>query len=86
MKITELLLFKKLYFVSSFKMTCLTKTLLYYFKDQLRKMTKEMLTKFGTQRYIANVGHGIYPDTNPDHLATFIDAIHHYSEEMNGTA
>lgn len=45
-------------------------------------MVKEMLKKFGAQRYIANLGHGIYPDMDPDHLAWFINAVHKYSEDM----
>ena len=44
---------------------------------------KEMLKKFGTQRYIANLGHGVLKDTNPDHVGVFIDAVHTYSEDMN---
>lgn len=45
-----------------------------------------MLEKFGTQRYIANLGHGMYPDMDPEHLAAFVDAVHQYSEDMNQTA
>jgi uroporphyrinogen decarboxylase len=35
-----------------------------------------MVQKFGKSQYIANLGHGIYPDVNPDHVAVLIDAIH----------
>ena len=43
------------------------------------RIVKEMVSKFGTQRWIANLGHGIYPDMDPDHLGAFIDAVHKYS-------
>jgi uroporphyrinogen decarboxylase len=42
-----------------------------------------MVITFGTQRYIANLGHGIYPDVDPAHLKTFIDAIHTHSADQN---
>ena len=42
-----------------------------------------MLHKFGTQRYIANLGHGMYPDMDPEHLKAFVDAVHTYSSDMN---
>lgn len=35
-----------------------------------------MVKRFGKGRYIANLGHGIYPDVDPAHLAVFIDAVH----------
>ena len=41
-----------------------------------------MLKKFGTDRYIANLGHGMYPDFEPDHLEAFVNAVHKYSEDM----
>jgi uroporphyrinogen decarboxylase len=58
---------------------------LYAGQEELRRLTKAMLERFGTQRYIANLGHGIYPDMDPEHLATFIDAVHEYSEDINKT-
>lgn len=58
----------------------------YILQDEIRKAVKEMLTKFGTQHYIANLGHGILKDTNPDHLGEFINAIHTYSEDMNAAS
>ncbi|XP_076463238.1 uroporphyrinogen decarboxylase-like isoform X2 [Babylonia areolata] len=55
-------------------------------KEEIRKGVKEMLEKFGTQRYIANLGHGVMKDTDPDHLGEFIHAVHKYSEDMNTSA
>jgi len=54
-----------------------------YNQDDIGRYVKDMLQKFGTQRYIANLGHGMYPDMDPDHLKAFIDAVHMYSEDMN---
>ena len=42
---------------------------------------KEMVQKFGRQRYIANLGHGMYPDMDPDHLAAFVQAVQKYSKD-----
>jgi uroporphyrinogen decarboxylase len=38
-----------------------------------------MVGQFGTQRYIANLGHGVYPDTDPDKVRCFIEAVKEYS-------
>ena len=56
------------------------------FQEEIRKAVKEMVEKFGTQRYIANLGHGVMKDTDPDHLGEFIKAVHKYSEDMNALA
>lgn len=45
---------------------------------EVEKQTKQMLDSFGTQRYIANLGHGVYPDTHPDHVRCFIDTVKSY--------
>lgn len=37
--------------------------------------TKKMLKAFGTQKYIANLGHGVYPDTDPDKVRCFIETV-----------
>lgn len=45
-----------------------------------------MLGKFGTQRYIANLGHGMYQDMDPDAVKAFVDAVHEVSMDMNQTS
>jgi uroporphyrinogen decarboxylase len=42
---------------------------------KIRKETQEMLKNFGSQNYIANLGHGVYPDIKPDNLKCFIETI-----------
>lgn len=42
--------------------------------DQIRKETAKMLQNFG-KRHIANLGHGVYPDTDPEKVRCFIDTV-----------
>lgn len=48
--------------------------------EQIAEATKSMIAKFGTKSYIANLGHGMYPDMSPDHLEVFVDSVHKYSQ------
>lgn len=41
----------------------------------IEKKTKNMLNSFGNQRHIANLGHGVYPDTDPEKVKCFIDTV-----------
>ncbi|XP_044739231.1 uroporphyrinogen decarboxylase [Chrysoperla carnea] len=43
---------------------------------QIEKLTKSMKNAFGNERYIANLGHGIYPDAPTDAVQSFINAVH----------
>lgn len=52
---------------------------LYASFDEIRRQTRRMLQQFGTQRYIANLGHGVYPDTDPDKARCFIEAVKEFS-------
>lgn len=49
--------------------------LLYSDFNTIKRETRNMLTSFGTRRHIANLGHGVYPDVNPDHVKCFIDTV-----------
>ena len=48
---------------------------LYLNEDQIRTKTKEMLDAFGSHRHIANLGHGLYPDTDKAKVKCFVDAV-----------
>lgn len=50
--------------------------LLYAPQDTIRTRALAMAQIGGKSGYIANLGHGIYPDTSPEHLQTFIEAVH----------
>jgi uroporphyrinogen decarboxylase len=47
--------------------------------ETIRQETKKMLRGFGKQAYIANLGHGVYPDTDPDKVKCFIETVKEYS-------
>ncbi|TPX44482.1 uroporphyrinogen decarboxylase [Synchytrium endobioticum] len=61
-------------------------TLLYADKDTIEKEVRRMLADFGTQGYIANLGHGMLPDHDPEHLKWYLEAIRDISREMIATA
>ncbi|NBB17855.1 uroporphyrinogen decarboxylase [Runella sp. CRIBMP] len=51
---------------------------LYSSFSQIEKEVRKMLDTFGNQRYIANLGHGVYPDTDPEKVRCFINAVKSY--------
>jgi uroporphyrinogen decarboxylase len=51
---------------------------LYASFSEIEKQTKSMLDQFGRYRTIANLGHGVYPDTDPEKVKCFINAVKSY--------
>ena len=49
--------------------------LLYADEKTIEKEAKKMITAFGKQRYIANLGHGLYPDIDKQKAKFFVDCI-----------
>ena len=42
---------------------------------EIERRTREMVSRFGVQKYIANLGHGILPKVKPDHARVFVDTV-----------
>jgi uroporphyrinogen decarboxylase len=49
--------------------------LLYSDLSTIKRETEKMLRAFGPKRHIANLGHGLYPDTEKDKVKFFVDTI-----------
>jgi len=52
---------------------------LYGSREDVKRETKKMLNAFGPHKHIANLGHGLYPDTEVDKVKCFIDTVKEYS-------
>lgn len=47
---------------------------------EVEQHTKQMLSEFGATRHIANLGHGVYPDTDFEKVKCFVDTVKIYSK------
>uniref|UniRef100_A0A2P2I6N4 Uroporphyrinogen decarboxylase n=1 Tax=Hirondellea gigas TaxID=1518452 RepID=A0A2P2I6N4_9CRUS len=54
---------------------------LYADKAGIEERVEKMIAGFGRTRYIANLGHGMYPDMDPESVAIFVDAVHKFSSQ-----
>lgn len=55
---------------------------LYASYDDIKKETQKMLNAFGPYKHIANLGHGVYPDTDPEKVKCFIETVKEFSSKM----
>jgi uroporphyrinogen decarboxylase len=49
---------------------------------QVKTETIAMLNAFGSTKYIANLGHGLYPDTEVDKVKCFIDTVKEFKHNV----
>ncbi|KAF0700300.1 Aste57867_9178 [Aphanomyces stellatus] len=47
--------------------------------ETIRAEVQKMLDAFGTQKYVANFGHGCNPDFSPEHVDAFVKAVQQLS-------
>lgn len=52
--------------------------LLYAPEEKIEEETIKMLQAFGPEKHIANLGHGVYPDTDPEKVKHFIKTVQNY--------
>ncbi|KAJ1951143.1 hypothetical protein FBU59_000337, partial [Linderina macrospora] len=57
-------------------------TVLFAEPQVIRERTQEMCQKFGKTGHIANLGHGMMPTHDPDHLRAFLEAVHESSSAL----
>lgn len=48
----------------------------------IKRETIKMLDAFGGSKHIANLGHGLYPDTEADKVRCYIDTVKEYSAQL----
>lgn len=54
---------------------------LYGNEEQVRKATIDMLAEFRGSRHIANLGHGLYPDIDPEMVKIFVQTVKEFSKD-----
>jgi len=51
---------------------------LYASHHEVENLTRKMLDSFESKRHIVNLGHGVYPDIDPEKVKTFIKTVKDY--------
>lgn len=58
---------------------------LYAPKEALRTEVRQILESYGTGTgHVFNLGHGVWPDADPDRVQAMIEAVHEFSPEFHG--
>jgi uroporphyrinogen decarboxylase len=52
---------------------------LYSTHEEVRSLTNKLLDSFTSSRHIVNLGHGVYPDVDPEKVKTFIQTVKDYN-------
>ncbi|MCL4159052.1 UNVERIFIED_CONTAM: hypothetical protein GTU68_034357 [Idotea baltica] len=52
---------------------------LYGSEREIQIATQTMLDSFGPHKHIANLGHGVYPDVDPEKVKVFVKTVKEYS-------
>jgi len=52
---------------------------LYSSHEEVERLTNNMMESFVSQRHIVNLGHGVYPDIDPEKVKTFIKTVKSYA-------
>lgn len=52
------------------------------FQEELSPLIEDMVRKFGKKRYIANLGHGITPETPIDSMTLLVETVHAVSNDL----
>jgi uroporphyrinogen decarboxylase len=59
-------------------------SILYASPERIQEEVKRILASFGQGNgHVFNLGHGITPEVNPDHVTAFVDAVHEYSAQYH---
>ena len=59
-------------------------TILYASPAVIREEVATILKSFGPgEGHVFNLGHGITPEVNPDHVSHFVEAVHEHSEQYH---
>ena len=57
---------------------------LYGQPDTIKQAVADLLADYGSgSGHVFNLGHGIYPDIDPDQVAVMVNAVHHYSRQYH---
>lgn len=59
--------------------------ILYASPERIREEVGRVLESYGSgSGHVFNLGHGIHPDVEPDHVQAFVTAVHELSEPLHG--
>ena len=59
-------------------------SILYASPAAIRDEVGKILASFGSgEGHVFNLGHGITPEVNPDHVSAFVDAVHELSSQYH---